>query len=64
MATELAHGDSPDFRSIQYLLGHTNLAVTLEYVNPNMKQLRLQLSKLDITPDDLETDVQRDDCQD
>jgi integrase len=46
MATELAQGENPDLKSLQYLLGHSNLSVTLEYVHPEMAQLRLQQSKL------------------
>jgi site-specific recombinase XerD len=48
MATNLATGLNPDLKSLQYLLGHTNLATTLEYVTPEMSQLRMQMSKLNI----------------
>ena len=33
---------------------HTNLATTLEYVNPEMSQLRVQLSKLGSDLDELQ----------
>jgi integrase len=45
LATELAQGQRPDLKSLQYLLGHTSLATTMEYVHPEMDQLRLQLGK-------------------
>lgn len=48
MATDLATGQNPDLKSLQYLLGHSNLSVTLEYVAPEMSQLRGQLAKLDM----------------
>ncbi|CAG1021188.1 Tyrosine recombinase XerC [Methylococcales bacterium] len=53
MATDLASGLNPDLKSLQYLLGHTNLCTTLEYVTPEMSQLRVQMSKLslDIQPE-------------
>jgi integrase len=51
MATELAQGHNPDLRSLQYMLGHANLSTTLEYVNPELEQIRLQISKLSL--DDL-----------
>ena len=54
MATDLASGPNPDLKSLQYLLGHTNLATTLEYVNPEMSQLRVQLSKLSLDLDGLQ----------
>ena len=54
MATDLASGPNPDLKSLQYLLGHTNLATTLEYVNPEMSQLRIQLSKLSLDLDGLQ----------
>jgi integrase len=49
MATDLAQGTNPDLKSLQYLLGHTELALTMEYVHPEMGQLRLQQSKLSLT---------------
>jgi integrase len=49
MATDLAQGMNPDLKSLQYLLGHTELALTMEYVHPEMGQLRLQQSKLSLT---------------
>lgn len=48
MATDLARGANPDLKSLQYLLGHSNLNTTLEYVNPEMSQLRTQILKLSI----------------
>lgn len=50
MATDLARGLNPDLKSLQYLLGHSNLSTTLEYVSPEMAQLRVQMSKLSIEP--------------
>lgn len=46
MATQLAQGENPDLKSLQYILGHSNISVTLEYVQPEMSQLRLQQAKL------------------
>jgi integrase len=40
-ATKLASGENPDLKSIQYLLGHTNIQTTLEYVEPDMQQMRM-----------------------
>lgn len=48
MATALATGKNPDLKSLQYLLGHSNLATTLEYVSPEMSQLRVQMPKLNL----------------
>jgi integrase len=48
MATDLATGLNPDLKSLQYLLGHANLATTMEYITPEMEQLRTQMSKLKI----------------
>ena len=48
MATDLARGTNPDLKSLQYLLGHTQFALTMEYVHPEMGQLRLQQSKLSL----------------
>lgn len=49
MATELAQGAHPDLKSLQYLLGHSNLAITMEYVYPELEQIRLQQSRLSLT---------------
>lgn len=46
MATKLAQGQQPDLKSFQYLLGHTRLRTTLEYVEPEMGQLRSVLTRL------------------
>lgn len=46
MATELARGENPDLKSLQYILGHTNLKTTLEYVQPDQRQLQIFLAKL------------------
>jgi integrase len=48
MATELAQGEYPDLRSLQYLLGHTDLRMTMEYINPEMRQIESLLSKLNL----------------
>jgi len=50
MATDLARGLNPDLKSLQYLLGHSNLSTPLEYASPEMAQLRMQMSKLSIEP--------------
>ncbi|WP_434130603.1 tyrosine-type recombinase/integrase [Methylocaldum sp. GT1BB] len=46
MATKLAQGQQPYLKSLQFLLGHTCLRTTLEYVEPEMGQLRSVLSRL------------------
>jgi integrase len=48
MATELAQGENPDLGSLQYILGHQSIGTTLGYVQPEIAQCRLQLSKLRI----------------
>lgn len=48
MATELAQGRNPDLRSLQYILGHRSIGTTMGYVQPEIAQVRLQLSKLRI----------------
>ena len=38
MATELA--SSKDIRTLQQLLGHTNIHTTMQYVHPDMDRMR------------------------
>ncbi len=38
MATELAA--SKDIRTLQELLGHTNISTTMQYVHPDMDRMR------------------------
>lgn len=49
-ATRLASGKNPDLKSIQQYLGHSNLLQTLEYVHPDIDQMRLLHEKLDHLP--------------
>ena len=47
MATQVAQsGENPDIRSLQYIMGHTNIRTTLEYVEPQTKHLRTVINKL------------------
>jgi integrase len=48
MATDLAQGTNPDLRSLQYILGHQSISTTMGYVQPEIEQVRLQLSRLRI----------------
>jgi integrase len=48
MATELAQGEYPDLKSLQYLLGHTDVRMTMEYINPEMRQIQSLLSRLNL----------------
>lgn len=49
-ATRLASGPNPDLKSVQQYLGHSSLLQTLEYVHPDVNQMRLLHDKLDTTP--------------
>ncbi len=48
MATELAKGPNRDLKALQQVLGHTNLRTTLEYVHPELEQLRRFLNQLNL----------------
>jgi integrase len=40
MATLIAqNGDNPDLKSLQFILGHTDIRTTMEYIEPNKKHL-------------------------
>lgn len=54
-ATRLASGSNPDLKSIQQYLGHSTLLQTLEYVHPDIDQMRLLHEKLDERPWDVPT---------
>jgi integrase len=54
-ATRLASGPNPDLKSVQQYLGHSSLLQTLEYVHPDIHQMRLLHDKLDMTPWDVPT---------
>jgi integrase len=54
-ATRLASGSNPDLKSIQQYLGHSTLLQTLEYVHPDIDQMRLLHEKLDNRPWDVPT---------
>ncbi len=46
-ATRLASGANPDLKSVQQYLGHSSVLQTLEYVHPDIEQMRLLHDKLD-----------------
>ena len=48
MATQLAKGPNRDLKALQQVLGHTNLKTTLEYVHPELEQLRSFLNQLQL----------------
>ena len=48
MATELGKGRNPDLKSLQFVLGHTDIRTTLGYVSPQEDQIREFLSQLDL----------------
>jgi integrase len=54
-ATRLASGANPDLKSVQQYLGHSSLLQTLEYVRPDIDQMRTLHDKLDTTPWDVPT---------
>lgn len=54
-ATRLASGKNPDLKSIQQYLGHSTLLQTLDYVHPDIDQMRLLHEKLDERPWDVPT---------
>lgn len=54
-ATRLAGGTNPDLKSIQIYLGHSSLTQTLEYIHPDIDQMRLLHEKLDERPWDVPT---------
>lgn len=45
-ATRLASGNNPDLKSLQHYLGHSTILQTLEYVHPDIDQMRLLHEKL------------------
>lgn len=47
MATQLAQsGENPDIKSLQYILGHTDIRTTLQYVEPQNKHIEKVINKL------------------
>lgn len=54
-ATRMAGGTNPDLKSIQAYLGHSSLLQTLEYIHPDIDQMRLLHEKLDERPWDVPT---------
>ncbi|WP_018948368.1 site-specific integrase [Thioalkalivibrio sp. ALMg11] len=40
LGTEVGRQENPPLRALQHLLGHTNLSTTMQYVEPDMGQLR------------------------
>lgn len=40
LGTEIGRQENPPLRALQHLLGHTNLSTTMQYVEPDMGQLR------------------------
>ena len=47
MASMLAQsGESPDLKSLQYILGHTDIRTTMEYIEPNKAHLEKVLNQL------------------
>lgn len=52
-ATRLASGANPDIKSVQQYLGHSSVLQTLEYVHPDIDQMRLLHEKLDNRPWDV-----------
>ena len=54
-ATRMASGTNPDLKSIQQYLGHSSPLQTLEYVHPDIDQMRLLHEKLDERPWDVPT---------
>jgi integrase len=50
MATLMAQsGENPDLKSLQYILGHTNIRTTMEYVEPKKEHLENFLNQLSLT---------------
>ncbi len=49
MATLIAqNGDNPDLKSLQYILGHTDIRMTMEYIEPNKKHLAKVMDQLSL----------------
>ena len=50
MATLIAQsGDNPDLKSLQYILGHTDIRTTMGYIEPKKEHLTRVLDKLSLT---------------
>lgn len=50
MATLIAqNGDNPDLKSLQYILGHTDIRTTMEYIEPNKKHLASVINQLSLS---------------
>ena len=45
-ATELIRGENPDIKGVQSLLGHTDIRVTLGYIETDVSQLRHLMGRL------------------
>ncbi|MDN3518996.1 tyrosine-type recombinase/integrase [Aquisalimonas lutea] len=45
-ATEIARQPQPNIRALQHLLGHTSLSMTMEYIQPDLKQMYELVSHL------------------
>ncbi len=49
MATLIAQsGENPDLKSLQFILGHTDIRMTMEYVEPNMKHLTKVIDQISL----------------
>ncbi len=49
MATLIAqHGENPDLKSLQYILGHTDIRTTMEYIEPKRAHLEKVLNHLSL----------------
>ena len=46
LATELMRGENPDIKGVQSLLGHTDIRVTLGYIETDVSQLRHLMGRL------------------
>jgi len=47
MATLMAQsGDNPDLKSLQYILGHTDIRTTMEYIEPQKEHLEKFINQL------------------
>jgi len=49
MATRIAqNGDNPDLKSLQFILGHTDIRTTMEYIEPDMTHLTHVINQLSL----------------
>ena len=49
MATLIAqNGDNPDLKSLQFILGHTDIRTTMEYIEPNKQHLASVINQLSL----------------